>query len=102
MDFCAKLEKHEITTDDFDGTRDVKIVYANLIDGKVDEKYDGLNLSLSYYQRLDKTTVDDMLDMYASRLISALMIMFGLIIGDLTLAMASVAVLLRLWVRINV
>ena len=62
---AAKLEKHEITTDDFDGTRDVKIVYANLIDGKVDEKYDGLNLSLSYYQRLDKTTVDDMLDMYA-------------------------------------
>ena len=47
------------------GTRDVKIVYANLIDGKVDEKYDGLNLSLSYYQRLDKITVDDMLDMYA-------------------------------------
>ena len=62
---AAELEKHEITTDDFDGTRDVKIVYANLIDGKVDEKYDGLNLSLSYYQRLDKTTVDDMLDMYA-------------------------------------
>ena len=62
---AAKLEKHEITTDDFDGTRDVKIVYANLIDGKVDEKYDGLNLSLSYYQRLDKITVDDMLDMYA-------------------------------------
>lgn len=59
------MEKHEITTDDFDGTRDVKIVYANLIDGKVDEKYDGLNLSLSYYQRLDKITVDDMLDMYA-------------------------------------
>ena len=25
---AAKLEKHEITTDDFDGTRDVKIVYA--------------------------------------------------------------------------
>lgn len=62
---AAKVEKQEITTDDFDGTRDVKIVYANLIDGKVDEKYDGLNLSLSYYQRLDKTTVDDMLDMYA-------------------------------------
>ena len=29
------------------------------------KKYDGLNLSLSYYQRLDKITVDDMLDMYA-------------------------------------
>ena len=35
-------------------------------------------------------------------LVCSLMIMFGLIIGDLTLAMASVAVLLRLWVRIKV
>lgn len=62
---AAKVEKQEVTIDDFDGRSGVKIIYANLLDGEVDEKYEGIELTLSYFQRLDSTTVDEMLDMYA-------------------------------------
>lgn len=62
---AAKVEKQEVTIDDFDGRSGVKIIYANLLDGDVDGKYEGVELTLSYFQRLDSTTVDEMLDMYA-------------------------------------
>lgn len=41
---AAKLEKQEVTIDDFDGRSGVKIIYANLLDGEVDEKYEGVEL----------------------------------------------------------